>query len=415
MLGKESLLFVSHRVGNFGGVMAEYAEDKLRCLEEFGNPTFVITSLDSTPIPRSNLQFYRVPSVSYTELKEQFRLLRVRNLSIPVQGYLMYPIAFTFGSILDFILRRKFAASHGGFWGWGLAAVPVAISVVIFKKINVIFSTGSASAGLVGALVKKITWACFYYEVPDPIVGVTMTYSPSRLSRIKKLEQFLIRNSTRTVFVTKFAALRARERCPSLVERITTIYPGAWNFHSKVNPRDGDSITFVHLGSLYGTRNLNVFLESLQELTKMPEFAGQKFNVINIGGVDSRLPEINNPHIEVQILPEVSRQDALEYGASVSILLLLQHADERSLESIPYKFYDYLNLCLPVIGLVENQEIVQILKGSAAFLAPVNSTELTTVAISDCVRAVLGGRQPVYSHFDIRDQFRKIFETANHD
>jgi hypothetical protein len=415
MLDKKPLLFVSHRVGNFGGVMAEYSEDKLRCLEQSGTPTYVVTSLDSTPIARNNLHFYRVPSFSYIELKEQFHLLRIRKLSIPVQGYLMYPIAFAFGSIFDLILRRKFAASHGGFWGWGLTAVPVAFSVLIIKRAKVIFSTGSAAAGLIGALLKKITRTPFYYEVPDPVVGVTMSYSTARLSRIESLEQFLIRNSTRTVFVTKFAALRARERCPSLARRITTIYPGSWDFQTKVNHRDGDLISIVHLGSLYGTRNLNVFLESLQELTKLPEFARQKFKVINIGGVDSQLPEINNPHIEVQILPEVRRQDALEYGASASILLLLQHDDARSLETIPYKFYDYLNLCVPIIGLVENNEIAEILKGSTAFLAPVNSSELTKVAISDCLRTVLSGQQPVYHRFDITNQFHKIFETSAHD
>jgi hypothetical protein len=216
----------------------------------------------------------------------------------------MYPIALTFGSIFDLILRRKFAASHGGFWGWGVVAVPVAVSVVFFKKIRVIFSTGSASAGLVGALVKKMTGARFYYEVPDPVVGVTMSYSKSRLSRIELLERFLIRNSTRTVFVTKFAALRASERCPSLAERITTLYPGAWKFQLRTTLRDDNSISFVHLGSLYGTRNLNVFVDSLKELTKVPEFSGYKFKIVNIGGVNTQLPEVNIPQIEFQVLPE---------------------------------------------------------------------------------------------------------------
>jgi len=40
---------------------------------------------------------------------------------------------------------------------------------------------------------------------------------------------------------------------------------------------------------------------------------------------------------------------------------LIQHEDSRSAESIPFKIYDYLNLNLPIISIIDNPEILNLL------------------------------------------------------
>jgi hypothetical protein len=43
-------------------------------------------------------------------------------------------------------------------------------------------------------------------------------------------------------------------------------------------------------------------------------------------------------------------------------MLLVQHTDKRSNLTIPYKFYDYLNINKPMFGILNNQELEKIFK-----------------------------------------------------
>lgn len=389
--------------------MSEYAEDKLRCLEVFQNPTFVITALDSLPTPRQNFKYYRIPSFSFSELKAQIFSLREKNHPVPWQARLMYPIASTLGRIFDLILKRKFQSSFGGFWGWAVASIPVVLFISIRYRSASLFSTGSASAGLIGAVCAKIARLNFYYEVPDPIVSVTMNYSPQGLTRIKKLEYFLIRNSRLTTFVTASAASLARERCPDLTTKIQFVYPGSWDFNFQREPKKSEIISMIHVGSLYGTRNLDILIRALNELLLSPGYENLKVKITNIGGMAGQIYSTPNNRIDFESLPEMNREMALSFAATASILILIQHADERSKETIPYKVYDYINLRIPIIGLTDNQEISQILETSSFYESPVKDVEAVKKSLSLCFSSIERGGELSFPNLSIKQQFPRIF------
>lgn len=409
----QPLLFVSFRLGNskFGGVMSEYSEDKLRIIDQLGIKTFAVTSLDSVPIPRANVKYYRVPSLSLIELRAQAADLRACNQKLPIQFYIVLPFALTFGFILDRFLKIFYKSSlDGGFWGWSITSIPIVVYLKIRYKVKNLFATGGASAGIIGAVLHRMTGVNFYYEVPDPIVSMTMNYSVNRLKRIEKLESFLIRNSTKTIFNTEFAASLASKRCKESSEKITSIYPGAWKFTSQNNTKTDDKITFVHLGSLYGSRNLDLFLQALNELESLGLIDAGKIKIINIGTVHDLKPEYNLSKFELIFMTESKRESVLEFASKADILLLIQHNDLRSQATIPFKLYDYLNLRLPILGLVDNEEIEKLLVSHKDFLAPVGDINLIKIAIMGCIVSVRKAHEVTYTRIDSFTQFKKIFD-----
>ena len=416
MKSNEPLLFVSYRLGEskFGGVMSEYAEDKLRITNKLGIKTYAVTSLDSVPIQRNNVKYYRVPCLSFVELMAQIKDLRLCKQKLPLQFFLILPLAMTVGLLLDIILKFLFKSSFGGgFWSWPITALPVVIYLKIKYKVRNLLATGGASTGIIGALTHLITGIKFYYEVPDPIVGVTMNYSKKRLKRIERLESFVIKNSIKTIFNTKFAATLASVRCPESTEKITSIYPGAWKFNFKSSPILDKKITFLHLGSLYGSRNFDLFLSALTELEKTKFINAEEIRVINVGAVHVSCLEYYSSNFEFIFLPEQKRAAALEIASNASVLLLLQHKDLRSQETIPFKLYDYLNLELPILGLINNAEIKNILIKHKEFLAPVDNVLLIRNAIFECIENFRKGFSANYTQFNASDQFLEMMKSKH--
>lgn len=389
--------------------MSEYAEDKLRCLDFFQNQTFVITALDTVPVPRPNFKYYQIPSLSFYELMQQIDSLKAKNLPVPLQAYLMFPMASTIGRVFDLILRKKFRSSLGGFWGWAIASIPVALFIGIRYRKARIFSTGSASAGLIGAICAKITKLHFFYEIPDPIVSVTMNYSAKGLDRIKKLEYFLIKNSQMTTFVTEYASSLAKNRCPALKGKIQYVYPGSWEFVAQKHFEKSEILEIFHVGSLYGTRNLNNFTLALNELLLSPDFKDLRVKITNIGDLDDHIYTSSNNRFEFESFPEMDREVALSFAANASILLLLQHTDERSKETIPYKVYDYLNLQLPIIGLIDNREISQLLASPTFYESPAGDLDAIKRALSLCISSIQRGDKISFQKLYIQKQFPLIF------
>jgi hypothetical protein len=362
------LIFISFRVGRLGGVMAEYAEDKLRVLEKLGITTFVITSLDSLPNDRKGVRYFRIPSISWSEFYNQINSLKVRNQSIPWPALCFYPVSFTLGRLIDKFLLKKIVSSSGGNWSWSFMCLPVVFFLSIKYRIKVLFATGSASAGLVGAIVFRVLKAQFFYEIPDPLIGSTMARNRFQLKRIGRLERFLIQNSSKTVFNSGVAASDAMARNRDLTDKIYTIYPGAWVFPRNGNDQPRSKFTFVHLGSLYGSRNLDLLFSALERVIEEDSLNSLNFQVINVGHLNEDQVNHYSSIVEFISIPDLDREQAIAVAANCNVLLLIQHEDSRSAESIPFKIYDYLNLNLPIISILDNPEILDLL-GEYAELA----------------------------------------------
>ena len=96
--------------------------------------------------------------------------------------------------------------------------------------------------------------------------------------------------------------------------------------------------------------------------------------------------------------------------------MLVQHTDERSRETIPYKTYDYLNLGLPVFGLLNNDELSALIESHGGHTAQADDPESIKAALRNCLTAQAEARveRPVVDErLDISRQFLQILEGAD--
>jgi len=93
-------------------------------------------------------------------------------------------------------------------------------------------------------------------------------------------------------------------------------------------------------------------------------------------------------------------------------LIIIQHTDSRSQETIPYKVYDYLNLNMPIIGIINNTELTDILVANSSIIADTNSISSIMSGIKELVSKIDSKSYVNFNRidFDISEQFNLIFK-----
>jgi glycosyltransferase involved in cell wall biosynthesis len=258
-----------------------------------------------------------------------------------------------------------------------------------------------------------------FLEFQDPLMGSEMKRSKFNKMMVAKLEKVFISRSTKTIFVTKAAAKAALDRNPDLKGKISAIYPGAVKFPSEPihsHHFSGDKIEFLHLGTLYDARNLDNFFKALDNLREQGVENAQKIIVKNLG--DCYLGNIRDyiERVDFEILEPRSRIEAIKRASEAQALLLVQHSDSRSSETIPYKTYDYLNIGRPIFALINNPELNEMLTSKSHYVASdistdsIQTTLVRFLADLDSLQKIHLGRDV---GFHIEEQFDQIFRLYN--
>jgi hypothetical protein len=367
------LAIISYRSGMSGDVLAEYADDKIRFCENSGIKTFVITSLDSNLKENTNLKIFRTPSVSKIDFDFEISNLKLNQSAIPMWTKFYKIIPNTFGRIFDFIYKLVNDKHGYARWSWAINAFFVGIIIRVGFGVRHFYAVGSVTAYLTGLALRFTAKINLYIEVPDPIIGREMHRTKLKLKLIKSLEKLLILNSRKYILITSASYKDALSRYPEVQNKISFYYPRAWDFKIRRSNSRTKGIKIVHLGSLYGNRNLDNFFEALDRLYKKDVFRHGEIEVFNIGTSTCENSEEYLLRPDFKLMATRDRKFALEMAIDSDYLLLLQHTDTRSVETIPYKLYDYLNLNVPILGLINNSEIGQILSSTGVhLLADVN-------------------------------------------
>lgn len=412
------LLFISFFVGIPGNCPAEWADDKLRVLEKTKRKTFVLTGVCSNVVDKEGVYYYRIPSLSWNDYKYELNEVKKIEGHVPLLFYFFIPFSFVFGGILDFFITKITKGISSGRWSWLITALPVVFWLRLRYGIRDVFCTGGPTAAhILGAISVFFLKGRLFCEFQDPLLGATMNRSSATRRIAVKIEKWLVKNSHRLVFVTKEAAKLARERSPHYAQRILAIYPGAWNFFSQMENKEKKSSStweFLHLGTLYGTRNLDLFFQALDSLREKGFDLADKVRVVNLGAVycDNKTEYLQRA--DFQSLDGLERVKALQRAQQASCLLLVQHNDIRSHETIPYKTYDYLNLDIPIFGVLKNAELKQIIENANGYTGKADDVNSIEEALRVCLMSLNDGMIKRYSdnplELDISQQFLKILE-----
>jgi len=417
---KRPLLFISFFTGIKGNCPAEWADDKIRVLEHAGRKTFVLTGMGSHVTDRAGVRYVRVPSLSWNDYKEEVKELKSAGEVVPLGMRLFMPFAFILGNVIDFILRKITKGISAGRWSWVFTALIVALWLKLRHGARDVFCTGGpTSAHVVGNVAVQLTGGRLFCEFQDPLLGATMTRSSMTRRIATRIEGWLVEHSTQAVYVTQEAAQAARDRNPAFASHIAAVYPGAWKFTqprlTAEQPTAG-VLEFLHLGTLYGSRNLDLFFKALDALRAEGFPLAHQVRVVNLGAVYCETAASYLARPDFQLLNALERADALARAQEASCLMLIQHTDERSRETIPYKTYDYLNLGLPVLGLLNNDELRALIEVHNGHTAQADDLGAIKHALSACLPLLAGSQtasHPNAERLDISKQFLQVLEYAD--
>lgn len=417
----KNLVFVSYWSGSPGVVTSEWAEDKLKAFEKMGLDVTLVTSIMSSQESTILTRIIKVPSLGKADFASESHLtsgtknetgrFRSRVLRATVRV-----LSLTVGRIFDAVFVRLAGSYSDGKWSWFFCAAPVVFVRALKHKDSVIFSTGGPSvAHLVGLVASRLSGRTLVCEAQDPLLGSKMRMSERAKRVLLFIERSVAKSARRLVFVTKAAAIASQSRHPNLSSKIASVYPGSFDFGIRTiptkSPYKNDKIVMAHLGHLYGSRNLDLLFLAIDQMIDAGEIPSGLIKIRNIGPAYVPNHDEYLARTDYQELPLGNRQDGLREASKADYLLLVQHSDSRSEETIPYKTYDYLNLGAPIFGVINNPELAEILRGRG-FVGSAKDIDSTKQAIGEMVKfhnSLTDQPLPIASPFSFQAQVESLF------
>ena len=158
--------------------------------------------------------------------------------------------------------------SGEGRWSWFPVTFLVSLLSGKIIKSEFIYTTGGpASPHIIGILLGKIFNIRVVCELQDPLSGKDIGRNSFSAKGLKIMENFIINNSTITLFCTKNAMLDARHRYKSKASNIDYVYPGSYKIDKVINNDiivENSKINITYLGSLYQTRNIDSLMTAIE-------------------------------------------------------------------------------------------------------------------------------------------------------
>jgi hypothetical protein len=247
-----------------------------------------------------------------------------------------------------------------------------------------IYSTGGPMGAHIAALIIAARMRLpLVIEFQDPL---PFQY-PHRFRKLALLIEKLSLRRARCIFMTRQAAEAAARRCGVPVP--AHVYPGAEPMTKHNPPKPETILRLAHFGTLYRGRNTGHFLNALEKLlTEQPELQ-QTIQVHCYGALDRTAHEATAFSIPgvLQLHERISRKQATQIMTAMEILLLIQHVDSVSSETIPSKVYEYLQSGRPIFALTyRNPELAQMLSDLGHVTAEADDDEAIYCALHELAR-----------------------------
>ena len=344
-----------------GCCQAEWVDERIYELINRGYDIHVVSATHCFKYPET-ISHYRVPSILPFEAMSEYNEIKSMNIDIKSRPMLiiflkaMSSISKTLSALNIQIFKGE------GRWFWFIPSFITLFILTIRNKYKYIYSTGGpASAHLATILVSKLSNIKNIIELQDPLSGDDIGRNSYSKKALKIIERFIVSNASNVVYATKSAMNSAKKKYSRFSSKIFSIYPGAKENKKKHNKSRKSVIQFSYIGSLYQTRNLDYFLEAFSIVSKN---INKEYSIDLYGWVADDVIERIQQYdgIKINLHGMISRELAHQKAMESDILLLVQHTDDRSALTIPFKIYDYLNTEKLILGLTyKNNEIDQIL------------------------------------------------------
>ena len=356
----EKILIFSYYSNIAGACQAEWIDDKIDGLLSGGKDISLISSVSGNKSDM-NILHMRIPSISLVDYIDELRRAHLAKDLLQLSIFIIFPFVLTLGVLLDLLLIIATRGVGEGRWSWLISASIAGVYGAIRFKPNKILTTGGpASAHLAGIIIGKLFSLPVISELQDPMSGEGIGRNIQAKGWLYKVEKYIIHNANITVYVTDAAAKFAKKEFKT--EKVRSMYPGAKNFGYKHVTNKNKVFKIVHLGSLYSGRSFDNIITAIDKMIKRGDIKENDIELINLGHVstEERCKIIGKSY--VKIYKPIPRRKALEFASKCNISLLIQHIDNRSKVTIPYKTYDYLNLGNHILALLRSNELTKLIK-----------------------------------------------------
>lgn len=294
---------------------------------------------------------------------------------------------------------EKTAFGQGSNFWWWMSAGLAAAYLARRRGATAVYSTGGpASAHLAAAICARLCRIPWIAELQDPLVPPgRVNWSPER-STMLWLESLLARRASGLVFPTAGSMEWMLSRHPR-AGPAAVIYPGADPALMRAAEAEAPTqrlaagasqrarcMRLVHVGRLHRSRNLAILFEALELAVRCQPEMTQTLRLRFVGRLDRRSRSLSESFPWPQMLDfreRAARAQALAETMEADLLLLIQHMDDRSRLTIPFKTYEYLLVGRPILAFVwRNAELTRMLEASGHCVVPADDPGAAADAIA---------------------------------
>lgn len=315
-------------------------------LETFDN---LLVDIEST-----NSVVYRLPSL---DVRKPFQILFKfvnflrgnfkRKKSLVNKNFIStVPISSLF-FIPDHLIFWVFLASFKGIW------------LILFKKIDIIYTTSPMQSGLiVGLIIKSITKLPFIVELRDP--WTTNPFYIKKKFKIldrleEKLEMYTYLYADKIIVINEHFIPPILDKYPKVNKQKFVVIENGFDNDDFLNktPKKFPKLTLVHSGNFYLGRSPKKFLEALAIVKNKHRHLAAIWDVVFVGGAEDFKPLIDDLEIGdfVSILGTVSHSDSISIMLGADALLLIPGKGKSTLTG---KIYEYIATQKPIF-VVSNE------------------------------------------------------------
>ncbi len=239
--------------------------------------------------------------------------------------------------------------------GWVPFAIKAGVSYAKKHKINAILSSSLPSSSHLAAYwIKKYTglpWVADFRDLwtQNPFVEIHGIRA--------KIENWMERSVVETAdFITGINPQLINQlisKYPMKKDKAKSIYTGfdPDDFFNLPPPRFQDKVIFTYIGSLYGRRKADYFLEALARLDPTIR---NKIEVNFIGRNNSARVKAQEYDLEniVKFMDEIPRPEALKKAAESNVLLLFIGRGRGEEDILTGKIFEYLALHRHILAMI---------------------------------------------------------------
>ncbi len=261
-------------------------------------------------------------------------------------------------------------------WAWIPQAFVQGFRHIAREGIDVIFSSSpSVTNHLLGYLLSITTGRPHVVDFRD-LWSLNEMYPlrqlPDILIRYDRLfEKLVLRHTQSVIVVNQTLKKQLTDLYPNICRtKIDVIYNGFDEDDLKGidrNPKRNDHFRIVYAGSLYGHRNPNFFIRTINTWLRQNKDVKKKLKVEFFGGyIADYAASVADSGLEgvVSFNARVNRKDMLQILFDADLLLLIHGFSQLTISSTSTKLFEYLATGNPILGLMPEGEAAQILRRS---------------------------------------------------